>query len=162
MKRLYLLAFGESKTFIQWSRDKRCVVNYTTLLKRLNRGWDTEAALTSSGNTGPKRRSARRSSTRTAVYLLAFGEEKTKTQWSRDERCVVSYITLSKRLNRGWDTEAALTAPIGQFKTYIAFGEEKTARSWSRDKRCVVSYTALLKRLNCGWDTEAALTRSPM
>jgi hypothetical protein len=42
-------AFGEEKCLIEWTEDVRCVVNYTMALKRLNRGWDGEKALTTPG-----------------------------------------------------------------------------------------------------------------
>ena len=44
-KRTYL-AFGESKTMIEWFEDERCAVTYYTLRNRLQRGWDVEEAIT--------------------------------------------------------------------------------------------------------------------
>lgn len=42
-----LLAFGERKTMKQWSEDKRCIVSYSTLKKRVSSYlWPHEAALT--------------------------------------------------------------------------------------------------------------------
>lgn len=41
-----LLAFGESKTLIEWVEDSRCVVLYDTVRHRLAAGWTTERALT--------------------------------------------------------------------------------------------------------------------
>lgn len=41
-------AFSETKTVAEWSRDRRCVVAYPTLLARVKRGWDPEQALTRS------------------------------------------------------------------------------------------------------------------
>lgn len=40
------VAFSETKTVAEWSRDGRCVVAYPTLLARIRRGWDPEQALT--------------------------------------------------------------------------------------------------------------------
>lgn len=46
------------------------------------------------------------------VFLTAFGETKTMKQWSEDDRCVVSYVTLKHRISRSkWPHEAALTTP---------------------------------------------------
>lgn len=35
------------------------------------------------------------------VWLVAFGERKTMREWSRDERCAISYSTLKKRIKAG-------------------------------------------------------------
>ncbi len=42
----HITAFGETKTVVDWVDDERCVVMYTTLLRRLNAGWDPERAIT--------------------------------------------------------------------------------------------------------------------
>ena len=36
---VYLTAFGETKTILDWSADPRCAVSYHTLHSRLRRGW---------------------------------------------------------------------------------------------------------------------------
>lgn len=38
-------AFGETKAMSAWAEDKRCMVSYTTLRKRLRDGWAAEAAI---------------------------------------------------------------------------------------------------------------------
>jgi len=38
-------AFGEKKSLIDWSEDKRCTVSYSGLKNRLFRGWDIEKAI---------------------------------------------------------------------------------------------------------------------
>lgn len=43
--------------------------------------------------------------------LTAFGETKTQVQWTRDPRCVVEEYTIKRRLDNGWDVEAALITP---------------------------------------------------
>jgi hypothetical protein len=42
------------------------------------------------------------------VYLTAFGETKTATQWTEDIRCVVSSGILIYRIKNGWDSESAI------------------------------------------------------
>ncbi len=42
-----------------------------------------------------------------------FGESKTIAEWSRDERCVVSYEILRGRLRRGCEVWASILAPEG-------------------------------------------------
>mgnify|MGYP006080986785 CR=1 FL=1 len=44
------------------------------------------------------------------VRVLAFGEELTIAEWSRDPRCGVSYDTLHKRIYRGYPPEVAILA----------------------------------------------------
>jgi hypothetical protein len=39
-------AFGECKTLSEWSRDPRCAVDFNTLHRRVNYGWDIEEAIT--------------------------------------------------------------------------------------------------------------------
>jgi hypothetical protein len=46
------------------------------------------------------------------VRIIAFGETKTQTQWSKDERCRVSYQTLKLRIRRGWNHEDAIITPL--------------------------------------------------
>ena len=38
-------AFGETKPAIEWLEDRRCVVNRSTLYKRLQLGWEDEDAI---------------------------------------------------------------------------------------------------------------------
>lgn len=47
----------------------------------------------------------------TNVFIECFGEEKTIAEWARDERCVVNYNVLQKRLQDGVAPWAAILAP---------------------------------------------------
>ena len=49
---------------------------------------------------------------RTSRFVLAFSENKTLSDWSRDRRCVVEYSTLKARINRGWSPEESITTPL--------------------------------------------------
>lgn len=40
-----LEAFGETKCVAEWAEDSRCAVSYTTLMQRLNLGWDHQQAI---------------------------------------------------------------------------------------------------------------------
>lgn len=42
------------------------------------------------------------------IYLTAFGETKTATQWEEDSRCVVSSRILIYRVKHGWNDESAI------------------------------------------------------
>lgn len=48
---------------------------------------------------------------RSNVFISAFGEIKTIAQWSVDNRCVIPYSTLYRRLRRKWDSELAIITP---------------------------------------------------
>lgn len=47
--------------------------------------------------------------------VAAFGEQKTLTDWSEDDRCSVQAQTIAARMDRyGWDdVEWAISAPVG-------------------------------------------------
>jgi len=45
------------------------------------------------------------------VFIECFGENKTISEWSRDERCKVGYNTLRARLRRGIVPWASILAP---------------------------------------------------
>lgn len=48
---------------------------------------------------------------RNNVKITAFGETKTLTQWSRDERCMVGRTGLRLRISKGFSPEDAITLP---------------------------------------------------
>lgn len=43
-----LTAFGETKSIKEWTNDRRCVISHRVLLNRINYGWETEKAITTS------------------------------------------------------------------------------------------------------------------
>ena len=43
------------------------------------------------------------------VFVTAFGETKTLSQWSRDSRCAVNHQALGARIRKGWNPELAIT-----------------------------------------------------
>ncbi len=45
--------------------------------------------------------------------IIAFNEEKTLAEWSRDKRCIVKHRTLSDRIiNLKWNPEKAMIFPL--------------------------------------------------
>jgi hypothetical protein len=44
--------------------------------------------------------------------VTAWGQTMRLYEWADDERCVVGYVALKKRLRRGWPPERALTEPL--------------------------------------------------
>ena len=47
-----------------------------------------------------------------ALRFEAFGDSRTAREWSEDERCVVSLLTLKTRLRKWTDVEGAITTPL--------------------------------------------------
>lgn len=56
-------------------------------------------------------RSIQNNNKRNCRLITAFGETKTATAWSKDERCRVHYTTVLYRLSGGWPHEKLLTTP---------------------------------------------------
>jgi len=53
----YLTAFGETKSVVSWSVDRRCEITYPALRYRLSHGWSVEDAISQpKANKGPMRR----------------------------------------------------------------------------------------------------------
>lgn len=96
-----ILAFGETKTLADWSRDPRCRTGYLTLYNRLKNGWEPETAITTPSQDNRH-------------DVTAFDKTKTICDWLRDPRCVVCNNTLRNRLRSGWNAEAAITTPPKQ------------------------------------------------
>ncbi len=95
--------------------------------------------------------------------ITAFGESKTVLDWTHDARCVVSLMTLLKRIREGWNAEEAITTPsraaADRYRAPIeAFGEKKPPEEWLKDPRTRCSLDALFARMRSGWDAERALT----
>ncbi len=99
--------------------------------------------------------------------IVAFGEKKGPTAWSRDPRCAVRLKTVLKRLRSGMDPEEAITLPPqkpgGVSRTVLvsAFGKTKNLTEWSLDPRCRVTIVSLHYRLRRGVPPEAAITTPP-
>lgn len=99
-------AFGEVKGPTAWTRDPRCRVSLTTLVRRMRRGEGSERAITD-----PPMHPGKGS----VYYRLvrAFGITRGFMEWVRDPRCKVGQTGLHYRLRRGWTPEdAILTRPF--------------------------------------------------
>lgn len=116
-KSVMITAFGETKCVKDWADDTRCKVTYNGLQNRLNRDkkdWpDVEKAIT----TPPGIRKATVKYKPENRMVLAFGEEKSMSDWLADVRCVVGEKELRKRLNKQWDGEKAMTTPLRKSPT---------------------------------------------
>jgi hypothetical protein len=158
-----VIAWGQTKSVIEWSEDDRCQVSYDTLWARLMKGgWDVEKALIcppgtmmhGTTGTGPD------------VSVVAWGEGKTLDEWTEDRRCQVDRSVLKGRLGRGWTPERAIAAaptpnpsPRKNNRFIVAWGESKLARGWSEDDRCMVREVTLRDRLARGWAPERAISQ---
>lgn len=143
-------AFGELKSVNGWSRDPRCKVEYSVLLKRVKKGIPIEVAM--------RARSMRDIA---SPHFSAFGEEKSLSDWLRDSRCMVSRALLQRRLADGWAFEDALvqgTRPKHYRKPLIeAFGERKTLAAWATDPRCRYTAVGITIRMKAGMSPEDAI-----
>lgn len=52
-----------------------------------------------------------KNNTRRTHRIQAFGETKTITEWSKDDRCKANLNTLYYRMKTGWDAESAISSP---------------------------------------------------
>jgi hypothetical protein len=77
-----------------------CIVPLKTLQKRLSNGMSYEGAATT-----PERWCTK------SAEVQAFGETKSITGWSKDDRCTISADSLHYRLERGMPPEQAITLP---------------------------------------------------
>lgn len=89
---------------------------------------------------------------RSNKLITAWGETKTISQWSDDERCSVSQNVLSIRLRCDNRTnEEIISLPNNMPKKttiYLtAFGETKSIKDWLNDSRCSVEYSTLFYRI---------------
>jgi hypothetical protein len=98
----------------------------------------------------------------------AFGETKGPTEWSRDERCLVTLSGLLARLRGGWTPEDAISTPpktpgksYSEVQKVRAFGVRKSIGAWARDPRCRITETTLRERLRRGIPAEQAIAAPP-
>ena len=127
----YIEAWGESKTFYQWTSDKRCNITTEELYrKRLASGMSSESALEA-----PYSR---------AESFHGWGQRKTLKEWSEDVRAAVDAKTIYDRVKvYGWDIEEAVTTPKFEPMRYEAFGKSLTAAEWGSQPECKVGQRAL-------------------
>jgi len=110
MARWRIRAFGAVKGPTQWSRDPRCQVSLTTLLRRLRIGWRPEEAIAwpreNRGGLGWGR-----------TYITAFGTTQSVSEWLRDPRCkLLSPEGLLARIRKGVPPEEAVSTPAWGLK----------------------------------------------
>jgi|GEM_PF-6509902 len=96
------------------------------------------------------------------TFIDAFGEYKTLRDWSQDPRCLVSLMTLEKRVKSGWPAEDALTrasdGPADRLLQKVtAFSETKSIRDWVADPRSNGNAAVIRRRISEGWEEEAAV-----
>lgn len=107
--KLYVEAWGETKHYLDWLKDERCLVDKNTLYDRLfRRNAPPEIAMTIKPDKGKTAWVNPDSKKKTHLFELE-GEEKSILAWSKDERCNVNYQKLKYRLLKlGMNLEEAL------------------------------------------------------
>ena len=95
---LYVVAWGENKHYLDWLKDKRCIVDKNTLYDRLfKRNVPPEIAMTVIPDKGKTLWANPESKKKTHLFTYE-GEEKSILAWSKDFRCEVNYQKLRYRL----------------------------------------------------------------
>jgi len=106
----WMTAFGEVKCFKDWANDPRCVVDFSCLRSRIDRGWKgtfEQAMTTPLADRGAVARNKKKGNR----YLEAFGEKKCMTEWLEDPRCLVKIDSFRDRMAKGWSAERAMSEP---------------------------------------------------
>jgi hypothetical protein len=91
--------FGETKTIQEWINDPRCEADRLWFRTLINRGVPPELALKGIAPAGFRKRES---------VVVAWGESKLVTDWSRDPRCRVSFGTLKRLLREGHKPEEVI------------------------------------------------------
>lgn len=101
---------------------------------------------------------------RSNAFVTAWGETKTVSQWSRDDRCKTSRRDLHERIsNNRLSPEDAISLPAGalmlaRLRLITAWSETKTLTEWSKDDRCVVKLGVIVSRIDrSGMSPEKAI-----
>lgn len=99
--------------------------------------------------------------TRKNVFLEAFGQRKTLSEWAVEYSIPVG--TLRQRLLHGWDGELALTAAVDSRRgtrsagPQPAFGRTQSVAAWAKEYG--IKLQTLIQRMQKGIPLEEALTR---
>lgn len=114
---------------------------------------------------------------RNTMFVTAFGEAKTCSEWIEDPRCVINeWRTLRGRIKAGWNSEEAITtlvknngrrpATVNNYlsntnkQKYEAFGESKNISAWFDDDRNYCdSFEKLYMRVRRGYSVEEAMSK---
>lgn len=137
-------AFGQQKTFREWSLDPRCRASLDSLRKRIRSGWDAETAISTP-----------------TLRMGQLVETRTVTEWAAREDAEAKPRTIRSRLQRGWTLEDAITTPHFKHSYRVsleAFGETKTVPEWLGDPRCRATARRIRMRIHEGWTAEEAIT----
>jgi hypothetical protein len=107
--KLYVEAWGETKHYLDWLKDERCIVDKNTLYDRLfRRNAPPEIAMTIKPDKGKTAWVNPDSKKKTHLFEYE-GEEKSILAWSKDDRCDINYQKLRYRLLKlGMTLEEAL------------------------------------------------------
>lgn len=112
---VYVEAWGERKTLAEWTRDHRCNASNSGMIKyRITAGWKPENAI-STPKLDHTRCYGEAGRNANLGLIKAFGENKTISQWLRDDRCKLNHAhTFYNRLAAGWHPEDIIIIPDKQ------------------------------------------------
>ena len=102
------------------------------------------------------------------VWVTAWGQTKSVAEWSRDPRCQVTRVTITRRIDAGFTPEEAIHKPSqgpralpSRSPDITAFGFTKGLSDWMRDRRCRITANTLRYRIHKGWSAEDAISTPP-
>lgn len=147
---------GRTQTMAAWAREMGISAN--TLLRRLQRGWGVERALTEKPVTRGRRLNVKRQITHEGRTLCL-------AEWAREAGLKPS--TLGHRLNSGWSMQDALSSALcqrvqpaaGNEKLLTHQGRTQCVAAWAREAG--INATTIFARLKRGWELERVLTTKP-
>jgi hypothetical protein len=160
-----LLAFGENKGILAWSKDPRCIVSFDTLAFRINQlGWDTEKALTQPvktlhrNKTHWKFRFWEKIKDRSVWKTFEeFDKWSTEIKMPRGKRLIErnAKFPISETNYRIVNIDFIEIKPVEKLK---ALGIEQSYALWVRDRRCKIRSKQLLqRRIQNGWEPRKAV-----
>jgi hypothetical protein len=101
--KLYVTAWGETKHYLDWLKDERCLVDKNTLYDRVfKRNWDAEFSMTTKPDKGRILAPGKKQN----LMFTYNGVEKNLRQWSIE--LDIPYTTLKARLNKNMPFEEAI------------------------------------------------------
>jgi len=147
---IYITAWGETKSLLEWTQDPRCNVrSKMALMSRIRRlGLQGEEALTFT--------SKLRAPT-PSFLITAYGVTKTWREWGMDPRCKRSIASLRgivRRVNRQGKVETTNWEMVLKGKDHdnrkhdmiTAWGETKSIWEWIDDERVTVFSVSDIRR----------------
>jgi len=175
-KRKWITAFGETKSLIDWVRDKRCGVTHHELLRRrLDRGLDPEFAISyrrkkKETRGRPKIRGLRRVWKNIQGDCFGWTGYHHFRAWAEEIGWKKGWRLVKKDHWKEWSPANVMVVHRSEAFFYSgldkhlikAWGRRKTITEWLQDRRCRCNCREIFEeRLKKGWKIEFAISFHP-